>query len=212
MTWQGTETAGLAAKGPEQREGWRDPSVLFRDGKSRESSGRRKTREDRHCEASGGAAGFRASRVLRGCVAPRSWGGPRLSIAHQKYGSHTRVANNPDVSARSRFEGKRLPRRALRKGQKRRGLETCKGGVLPGKLTEPVDTLYALEAEGQRGANKKVLRRFGAIKPQTAPRPKGGALLQEPGGRQRLALRRRPLCGGRGCGCRASWPCRRDCR
>src|SRR5208337_4496103 len=66
MTWQGTETAGLAAEGPEQREGWRDPSVLLRDGKSRESSGRRKTREVRHCKTSGGAAGFRASRVLRG--------------------------------------------------------------------------------------------------------------------------------------------------
>jgi len=53
--------------------------------------------------------------------------------------------------------------------------------LLPGKLTEPVNTLYALEAEGQRGANKKVFRRFGAIKPQIALRRQGGALLQESG-------------------------------
>jgi hypothetical protein len=69
MTWQGTKTAGLAAKGPQQREGWRHLSVLFRDGKSSPKAGRRKTREERHCEASGGAAGFRASRVLLGSEA-----------------------------------------------------------------------------------------------------------------------------------------------
>ena len=60
------------------------------------------------------------------------------------------------------------------------GWKPAKAGVLPGKLTEPVNALYALEAEGQRGANKKVLRRFGAIKPQIALRLQGGALLQEP--------------------------------
>jgi len=107
MTWQGTKTAGLAAEGPEQREGWRHLSVLFRDGKSRESSGRRKTREDRHCEASGGAAGFRASRVLRGSDrrGPHAEAqGFRLRTSNT---DRTRaVANKPDVSARSRFEGK----------------------------------------------------------------------------------------------------------
>ena len=53
--------------------------------------------------------------------------------------------------------------------------------MLSGKLTEPVNALYALEADGQRGAKKKVLRRFGAIKPQIALRLQGGALLQESG-------------------------------
>ena len=89
------------------------------------------------------------------------------------------VANNPNVGARSRSEEKGSREGPLRKGQKRRGLETCKGGVLPRKLTEPIHTVYALEAEGQRDANKKVFRRFGAIKPQIALRPQGGALLQE---------------------------------
>ena len=127
MTWQGTKTAGLAAKGLERREGWRDPSVLFRDGKSRESSGRRKTREDRHCEASGGVTGFRASRVLRGCVAPRSWGGPEaLDSRTPNRACSCAVANNPDVSARSRIEGKRLQERRASQRPERRGLETCK--------------------------------------------------------------------------------------
>ena len=67
------------------------------------------------------------------------------------------VANNPDVSARSRFEGKRLPRTArFAKARSGAGWKPAKAGVLPGKLTEPVNTLYALEAEGQRSANKKV--------------------------------------------------------
>ena len=124
------------------------------------------------------------------------------------------VANNPDVSARSRSEGKRLPRTALRKGQKWRGLETCKGGVLPGKLTEPVNALYALEAEGQRGAKKKVLRRLApsSLKLRSAGKAGRFCRSRENDGRQRLALKRQPPCGGRGCGCRASWPCRRDCR
>ena len=82
---------------------------------------------------------------------PRSWGGPRLSIAHPKYGSLRRASpTNPDVSARSRLEGKRLPRRArFAKARSGAGWKPAKAGVLSGKLTEPVNTLYALEAEGQ---------------------------------------------------------------
>ena len=67
------------------------------------------------------------------------------------------------------------------KARARRELETCKGGVLTGKLTETVNTLYALEAEGQRSAKKKVLGRLRAIKPQIAFRLQGGALLRESG-------------------------------
>ena len=35
------------------------------------------------------------------------------------------------------------------------GWKPAKAGVLPGKLTEPVSALYALEAEGQRGTKRR---------------------------------------------------------
>ena len=182
MTWQGTKTAGLAAEGPEQREGWRDPSVLFRDGKSRESSGRRKTREDRHCEASGGAAGFRASRVLRGCEARPLMGRPKaFDCAPQIRLAHARSPTTLMSALAHALKEKGSRERRFAKARSGAGWKPAKAGVLPGKLTEPVNTLYALEAEGQRGAKKKVLRRFGAIKPQIALRLQGGALLQESG-------------------------------
>ena len=193
MTSQGTETAGLAAEGPEQREGWRDPSVLFRDGKSRERSGRRKTQEDRHCEASGGAAGFRASRVLRGCVAPRAWGGPRLSIAHQKTARTSALPTNPDVSARSRpGEDKGFQKAPLRRPEAARAGNLQKSGDFRGRLTRPVNALYALEAEGQRGTKKKVLRRLAPSSLKLRPAGKAGRFCRSRynDGRQRLALTR----------------------
>ena len=158
-------------------------------------------------------SGFTRPSRLRGRA--RSWGGPRLSIAHPKYGLLSARSPTTLMSALAhalKEKGSREGRFA--KARSGAGWKPAKAGVLPGKLTEPVNALYALEAEGQRGAKKKVLRRFGAIKPQIALRRQGGALLQESenDGRQRLALRRQPPCGGRGCGCRASWPCRRDCR
>jgi len=142
-----------------------------------------------------------------------SWGGPRLSIAHQKT-ARTRASPTTLTSALAHALKEKAPERRASQRPERRGMETCKGGALSGKLTEPVNALYALEAEGQRGAKKKVLRRFRAIKPQLRPVCKAGRFCRsrENDGRQRLALRRQPLCGGRGCGCRAAWPCRQDCR
>ncbi len=115
------------------------------------------------------------------------------------------------MSALARFEGKRCPRSAPSQRPEATRAGNLQRRILPGKLTEPVHTLHALEAEGQRGANKKVpsLRRHQV---SNSLRPKGGALLQESGGWQMLALRRQPPCGGRRYGCRASWPCRQDCR
>jgi hypothetical protein len=60
------------------------------------------------------------------------------------------------------------------------GWNAVKAGVLPGKVTGPVNTVYALEAEGQRGAKRRSPS-FGAIKPQIALRRQGGALLQKSG-------------------------------
>jgi hypothetical protein len=214
MTWQGTETAGLAAKGPQQREGWRHLSVLFRDGKSRESSGRRKTREDRHCEASGGAAGFRASRVLRGCVAPRSW---EAEMAFD-CAPPIRLAHAPPTNLMSAL-AHALKEKASRKGRfaKARsgaGWKPTQAGVLPRKLTEPVNALHTLEAEGQRGARRRsfVASARSSLKLRFAFKARRFCSSRQNCGRQRLALKRQPPCGGRGCGCRASWPCRRDCR
>ena len=94
------------------------------------------------------------------------------------------------------------------------GWKPAKAGVLPGKLTEPVNTLYALEAEGQRGAKKRssVASAPSSLKLRSVCKAGRFCRSRENDGRQRLALKRQPPCGGRGCGCRASWPCRRDCR
>ena len=170
MTWQGTKTAGLAAEGPEQREGWRDPSVLFRDGKSRRKLWTPENTRGRHCRASGGAAGFRASRVLRGGEARPAHGGPRLSIAHQKTACSGAVANNANVSARSRSEGKRLPRTALRKGQKWRGLETCKGGSASGGAYRASQRPLCPRSRRTKGCKKEGPPSLGAIKPRIALR------------------------------------------
>ena len=158
-------------------------------------------------------SGFTRPSRLRGTR--RSWGGPRLSIAHHQIRlAHARSPTTLMSALAHALKEKGSRERRFAKARSGAGWKPAKAGVLPGKLTEPVNALYALEAEGQRGAKKKVLRRFGAIKPQIALRLQGGALLQESenDGRQRLALKRQPPCGGRGCGCRASWPCRRDCR
>src|SRR5271166_2717030 len=66
MTWQGTKTAGLAAQCPQQREGWRDPECFASRWKVQRILWTPENTRERHCKASGGAAGFRASRVLRG--------------------------------------------------------------------------------------------------------------------------------------------------
>ena len=111
-------------------------------------------------------------------------------------------------------EGKRLPRTALRKGQKRRGLETCKGRSASGEADRASQRPLCPRSRRTKVCKKKVLCRFRAIKPQLRPVCKAGRFCRsrENDGRQRLALKRQPPCGGRGCGCRASWPCRRGCR
>src|SRR6516164_9694171 len=91
MTWQGTETAGLAAEGPEQREGWRDPKCFASRWKVRtkgwtpENTRGAPLRGQRRRSR---FSGFTRPSRLRG-TRP-SWGGPRLSIVHHQYGSHTR--------------------------------------------------------------------------------------------------------------------------
>jgi hypothetical protein len=122
------------------------------------------------------------------------------------------VANNPDVSARSRSEGKRLPRRALAKARGGAGWKPAKAGVLPGKLTEPVNTLYALEAEVRKRWSLGSSPRHQASKLRSVCKAGRFCRSRENDGRQRLALKRQPPCGGRRYGCRAFWPCRRDCR
>ena len=158
-------------------------------------------------------SGFTRPSRLRG--APRSWGGRRLSIAHPKYGLLRRGRQQTLMSALAhalKEKGSREGRFA--KARSGAGWKPAKAGVLPGKLTEPVNALYALEAEGQRGAKKKVLRRLAPSSLKLRSVCKAGRFCRsrENDGRQRLALKRQPPCGGRGCGCRASWPCRRDCR
>ena len=156
MTWQGTGTAGLAAEGPEQREGWRRLSVLLRDGKSRPRSGCRKTREERHCEASGGAAGFRASRVLRGCVARALHGeaqGFRLRTTNT---ARTRGPQTKhDVSARSRFEGMAPEQRASQKARSRRRLETSTSGSAFGEADRASQHPLRPRSRRQRGAKRR---------------------------------------------------------
>ena len=125
------------------------------------------------------------------------------------------VANNPDVSARSRFEGKRLPRTALRKGQKRRGLETCKGGSASGEADRASQRPLCPRSRRTKGCEKEgppSLPAPSSLKLRSAGKAGRFCRSRENDGRQRLALKRQPPCGGRGCGCRASWPCRRDCR
>ena len=172
--------AGLAAKGPKQREGWRRLSVLFRDGKSRESSGRRKTGEDRHCKVSGGAADFRASRVLRGGEARALHGiadGFRLRTANT---ARTRASQTTLTSAlahalKEKAPGHRASPKLERRGPGNLRRRECVRGSGPGE----VNALYAFEAEGRRGVRMKLPRRFRAIKPQIAFRLQGGALLQD---------------------------------
>jgi len=128
----------------------------------------------------------------------------------------TRAANNPDVSACSRSEGKRQGsgEGGFAKARSGAGWNAVKAGVLPGKLTGPVNTRSTPSKPKDKGVRKEDLRRFGAIKPQLRPVCKAGHFCRsrENDGQQRPALKRRPPCGGRGCGCRAAWPCRRDCR
>ena len=183
MTWQGTKTAGLAAEGPGATRRmarpkcfvsrWKVQRKLWTPENTRGPPLRGQRRRSRF-------SGFTRPSRRRGT--PRSWGGPRLSIAHPKYGSLRRGRQQTLTSALAhalKEKGSREGRFA--KARSGAGWKPAKAGVLPGKLTEPVNTLYALEAEGQRGAKKKVLRRFGAIKPQIALRLQGGALLQESG-------------------------------
>ena len=100
---------------------------------------------------------------------------PQIRLAHARSPTTLTSALAHALKEKGSREGR------FAKARSGAGWKPAKAGVLPGKLTEPVNALYALEAEGQRGANKKVLRRFGAIKPQIALRLQGGALLQKPG-------------------------------
>jgi len=146
----------------------------------RESSGRRKTREERHCEASGGAAGFRASRVLRGGEARARHGeaqGFRLA-------QPIRLAHAPRqqsmTSALAHALKEWLPSSALRKRPDLgAGWKPVQAGALSGKLTEPANTLYALEAEGQKGGKKEEPPSLPCHQASMAVRLQGGALLPE---------------------------------
>ena len=89
-----------------------------------------------------------------------------------------------------------------------------KSGRFRGKLTEPVNALHALEAEGQRSAKRRssVAPVLSSLKLRSVCKAGRFCRSRQNDGWQRLALRRQPPCGGRRYGCRASWPCRRDCR
>ena len=184
-------------------------------------SGRRKRREDRHCEASGGAAGFRASPVLRGCVARAAHGKTQGFRSCTTNAARSRAPpTKRDVCACSRLEGKWLFVTVLAKARWGGLASLQKTGSTAGKLAEPVNALRSLEGSQRHTEVLKLLQALSSLKLRTAC--KAGRFLhelrvrtptsQEPEQWQRQALRRRPPCGGRGCGCRASWPCRRDCR
>ena len=115
-----------------------------------------------------------------------SWGDRWLSIAHQKTDRTRAVANKPDVSARSAFEGKRLPRTALAKARNGAARKPAKAGVLPGKLTGPVK-----HSRPSKPKDKGVRKRRSSVGP-----PPSSLKLRFPV--RRAASARRPCI----------WPCR----
>ena len=216
MTWQGTKTAGLAAEGPEQREGWRRPKCfvsrwkvqrkLWTPENTRGPPLRGQRRRSRF-------SGFTRPSRRRG--ARPSWGGRWLSIAHPKYGLLRRGRQQALASALAHaLKEKTLPRERFAKGRNGAGWKSAKGGSAFGEADRASQRPLCPRSRRTKGCKKQVLRRSVAIEPHIALRLQGGAFLPESGEgwAARLALKRRPPCGGRGCGCRASWPCRRGCR
>ena len=161
MTWQGTKTAGLAAKARSSAKDGETRVFCFAmesPEKALDAGKHERTAIARPAEAQpvfGLHAFFEAA--WRGPLMGR----PKAFDCAPKDGSHARVANNPDVGARSRpGEEKGSRECGFAKARSGAGWNAVKAGVLPGKVNRAVNTLYALEAEGQRGAKKKVLRRL----------------------------------------------------
>ena len=143
-------------------------------------------------------------------------GGRRLSIAHPKYGLLTWASPTTLMSALARALKEKGSREvASQRARGGAGWKPEKGGSASGEADRAGQRPLRPRSRRTKGYEKEgapPLRRDQAS--NCAPPAQGRRFcrIREKDGRQRLALKRQPPCGGRGCGCRASWPCRRDCR
>ena len=216
MTWQGTGTAGLAAPRPGAARRmarpecfvsrWKVQRKLWTPENTRGPPLRGQRRRSRF-------SGLTRPSRLRGAPLmgrPKAFDcAPQIRLAQARSPTTLMSALARALKEKGSQEG------LLRKGQKRRGLETCRGGSASGEADRANPRRLRPRSRRTKRCKKEgppVASAPSSLKLRSDQKAGRFCRSWQNVGRQWLAPKRQPPCGGRGCGCRAAWPCRQDCR